>query len=156
VGLALPRLERLALGAGHRSTRNGACLASPRLRSVLGVEDSAGPAGKTHEAADAARSYLVLGTNRRKQRERCHRWCCEQALIRSIAAPIGIHLRKPKNVKKPPIRTFLSFLASFPSFGRAFDSHRRLQMLKHLRSRLIFYIFQNYNFVARLRGRLDF
>jgi hypothetical protein len=34
VGLALPRMERLALSAGHRSTRNGACLASPRLRSV--------------------------------------------------------------------------------------------------------------------------
>src|SRR5215472_14100356 len=47
VGLALPRLERLALGAGHRSTRNGACLASPWLRSALGVEDSAGPPGET-------------------------------------------------------------------------------------------------------------
>jgi eukaryotic-like serine/threonine-protein kinase len=28
--------------------------------------------------------------------------------------------------KKPPIRTFLGVLLSFPSFGRGFDSHRPL------------------------------
>ena len=37
------------------------------------------------------------------------------------AAPIGIHLRKPKNAKMPPIRTFLGVLLSFPSFGRGLD-----------------------------------
>src|SRR3984893_16110591 len=48
VGLAVAHLERLALGAGHRSTRDGHCLASQEVPSLLGVEDSAGPAGKTH------------------------------------------------------------------------------------------------------------
>ena len=33
------------------------------------------------------------------------------------AAPIGIHFRKPKNAKMPPIRTLLSVLRSLPSFG---------------------------------------
>ena len=31
---------------------------------------------------------------------------------------------------------------SFPSFGRGFDSHRPLQILKHLHRRLIFHIFR--------------
>jgi hypothetical protein len=35
---------------------------------------------------------------------------------------------------------------SFPSFGRGFDSHRPLQILKNLRGCLI--IFQNYNFIG--------
>jgi len=38
------------------------------------------------------------------------------------AAPIGIQFRKPKNVKKPPIRTFFGVPLSFPSFRRGFDS----------------------------------
>ena len=42
---------------------------------------------------------------------------------------------------------------SFPSFGRGFDSHRPLQILKHLRSRAVFHFFQNYNFVAKLHGK---
>src|SRR5215469_12446739 len=35
MGLAVPHLEPLALGAGHRSTRDGDCLASQGLWSVL-------------------------------------------------------------------------------------------------------------------------
>ena len=42
---------------------------------------------------------------------------------------------------------------SFPSFGRGFDSHRPLQILKHLRSRAGFHGFQNINFVAKLHGK---
>ena len=47
MGLAVPHLERLALGVGHRSARDGDRLASQRIWSVLDMEDSAGPAGKT-------------------------------------------------------------------------------------------------------------
>ncbi len=42
---------------------------------------------------------------------------------------------------------------SFPSFGRGFDSHRPLQILKKLRDSLIFHIFQNYNSIAKLGGK---
>ena len=42
---------------------------------------------------------------------------------------------------------------SFPSFGRGFDSHRPLQILKDLRSRAGFHYFQNINFVAKLHGK---
>src|SRR5271167_3364878 len=38
VGLSIPHLERLALGAGHRSARDGQCLASCRLSRVLDLE----------------------------------------------------------------------------------------------------------------------
>ena len=34
---------------------------------------------------------------------------------RAVHPGIGIQLRKPKNVKMPPIRTFLSVLLSFPT-----------------------------------------
>jgi hypothetical protein len=34
----------------------------------------------------------------------------------SSVAPIGIHLRNQKNVKMPPIRTFLCLVLSFPRF----------------------------------------
>src|SRR5882724_11415765 len=44
---------------------------------------------------------------------------------------------------------------SFPSFGRGFDSHRPLQILKHLRSRAGFHGFQNINFVAKLHGKFS-
>ena len=48
VGLAVPHLERLALGAGDCSTRDRPGLAPQGLWSLLGMEDSARPAGKTH------------------------------------------------------------------------------------------------------------
>ena len=48
VGLAVPHLERMALGAGDCSTRDRPGLAPQGLSSLLGMEDSAGPAGKTH------------------------------------------------------------------------------------------------------------
>jgi hypothetical protein len=51
------------------------------------------------------------------------------------------------------INRFQSFIQSFPSFGRGFDSHRPLQILKDLRSRAVFQFFQNYNFVAKLHGK---
>ena len=38
---------------------------------------------------------------------------------------------------------------SFPSFGRGFDSHRPLQILKHLRYIHIFPIFHNHHFSFR-------
>jgi hypothetical protein len=38
MGLAVPHLERLALGAGHRPTRNGRGLASQGLSSFLDLE----------------------------------------------------------------------------------------------------------------------
>src|SRR5882724_6144162 len=44
---------------------------------------------------------------------------------------------------------------SFPSFGRGFDSHRPLQILKDLRSRAGFHGFQNINFVAKLHGKFS-
>jgi len=36
-------------------------------------------------------------------------------------------------------KRFQSFVSSFPSFGRGFDSHRPLQILKDLRRYLIFH-----------------
>src|SRR5207302_1798503 len=47
LGLAVSRVERLALGAGHRSTRNRHCLASCRLSPVLDQEGAARPTGTT-------------------------------------------------------------------------------------------------------------
>jgi hypothetical protein len=44
---------------------------------------------------------------------------------------------------------------SFPSFGRGFDSHRPLQIVKDLRGRAGFHGFQNINFVAKLHGKFD-
>src|SRR6516165_6742498 len=41
MGLAVPRLERLAPGAGHRPPRNGRGLASCRLSTVLDLEGAA-------------------------------------------------------------------------------------------------------------------
>src|SRR5580700_4628805 len=35
MGLALPHLERLAVGAGHRQARNGRGLGSPRISSAV-------------------------------------------------------------------------------------------------------------------------
>jgi len=47
LGLAVSRVERLELGAGHRSTRDGACLASRRLLLVLDLAGAARPSGTT-------------------------------------------------------------------------------------------------------------
>src|ERR1700736_1338918 len=55
VGLAVAHLERLALGAGHRQARNGHCLAPQEVPSLLGMENSAGPAGKTHASPRSPR-----------------------------------------------------------------------------------------------------
>jgi hypothetical protein len=47
MGLAVPHLERLAPGAGHRPPRNGRGLASQGLSSFLNLEGAARPAGTT-------------------------------------------------------------------------------------------------------------
>src|ERR1700681_4476498 len=47
VGLAVPRLERLALSASHRQARNGHCLASRWLSFVLDLEGAARPTRTT-------------------------------------------------------------------------------------------------------------
>ena len=47
MGLAVPHLERLALGVGHRPARNGRGLASQGLSSFLDLEGTARPTGKT-------------------------------------------------------------------------------------------------------------
>ena len=48
MGLALPHLVRMALGAGHRQARNSHCLASCRLSPVLDLEGAAWPTGSTY------------------------------------------------------------------------------------------------------------
>ena len=47
MGLAVPHLERLALGAGHRPARNGRGLASQGLSSFLDLEGTKRPTGTT-------------------------------------------------------------------------------------------------------------
>src|SRR5579862_1323870 len=47
LGLAVSGVERLELGAGHRSTRDGACLASCELPPFLDLEGAAWPTGTT-------------------------------------------------------------------------------------------------------------
>ena len=47
MGLAVPHLERLALGAGHRPARNGRGLASQGLSSFLDLEGTTRPTGTT-------------------------------------------------------------------------------------------------------------
>jgi len=48
MGLALPHLERLALGIGHRRARNGRGLASQGLSRFLDLEGAARPTGTTY------------------------------------------------------------------------------------------------------------
>src|SRR5215472_17592727 len=61
VGLALPRLERLALGAGHRSTRNGACLASrcPNSAGCITVTNDGLPEKPDHLLPPSQQSNLI-------------------------------------------------------------------------------------------------
>src|SRR6516164_4467469 len=47
VGITVPHLERLALGAGHRATGDGHRLASHRLSPLLDLEGSARTTGTT-------------------------------------------------------------------------------------------------------------
>lgn len=56
VGLAVPHLERLALGAGHRQARNGHCLASRRLSPVLDLKGAARPTRPTRRFSRGSRS----------------------------------------------------------------------------------------------------
>jgi hypothetical protein len=56
VGLAVPDLERLALGAGHRQARNGDCLASRRLSPVLDLEGATRQTGTTHRFSRDSKS----------------------------------------------------------------------------------------------------
>jgi transposase InsO family protein len=56
VGLAVPRLERLALSASHRQAKNGHCLASRWLSFVLDLEGAARPTRTTAHFARSPRS----------------------------------------------------------------------------------------------------
>jgi hypothetical protein len=49
MGLAVPHLELLALGAGHRRARNGGGLASQGLLSFLNLEGAARPHGQGNQ-----------------------------------------------------------------------------------------------------------
>ena len=80
---------------------------------------------------------------------------------------LGIHKRResfsifhhfpikafPELRKSRQSSVFVSYIVSFPSFGRGFDSHRPLQILKDLGGRAGFHYFQNINFTARLHGK---
>jgi len=48
MGLALPHLERLALGTGPRQARNGRGLASQGLSPFLDLESATRPTGTTY------------------------------------------------------------------------------------------------------------
>jgi len=52
VGLIFPHLERLALGTGHRQTRNRHCLASRRFSPVLDLEGATGPTRTTSHSRE--------------------------------------------------------------------------------------------------------
>src|SRR5262249_17545321 len=54
-GRPVPPLERLALGAGHRQTRNGRGLASCRFSLVLDLEGALRPTGTTGHCPGASR-----------------------------------------------------------------------------------------------------
>ena len=56
VALPVPPLARLALGTGHRQTRNSPCLASCRLSLVLDLEGAARPTGTTCHFARGPRA----------------------------------------------------------------------------------------------------
>src|SRR5579864_3504690 len=56
LGLAVSRVERLALGAGHRSTRDGPCLASCRPPPFLDLEGPARPTRTTGHFPRGSRS----------------------------------------------------------------------------------------------------
>ena len=57
VNLSRPSLARLALGAGHRQTRNGPGLALGRLSTVLDLEGAARPTWTTGHFARGPRSH---------------------------------------------------------------------------------------------------
>jgi hypothetical protein len=59
MGLAVPHLERLALGAGHRRARNGRGLASQGLWSLLDLEGAV----RSTRTTCAWRNYNSLGTS---------------------------------------------------------------------------------------------
>jgi len=52
VGLIFPHLERLALGTGHRQTRNRHCVASRRFSPVLDLEGATGPTRTTSHSRE--------------------------------------------------------------------------------------------------------
>ena len=64
VGVGLPHLERLALGAGHRQTRNRRCLASCRLSPVLDLVSATWPTRTTCHFPRGPRSDPQPGFSR--------------------------------------------------------------------------------------------
>ena len=94
-------------GAGHRATRDGHCLASRGLSPLLGLEDSAGPARKTHASAEV--------------RDLIRRMCRENPIwgaprIHGELLKLGIDISESSvskymvRCRKPPSQTWRTFL----------------------------------------------